>query len=647
MGIKTELDEAKLAERLKVIRNALQCPHCGAPIWDLTDVTIYHCAYCKESFQVTAINEKSKEKLSYAKLKELADLQVSTAILSSYMDVQFNEDRFVPRAGADGYIHEFITENHSRKRLFLLLGDAGFGKTWLVAHWAKLLKSQGFPVFYIRLADGISSFFRMTFDSTRTEALRDIDEAMEGIPVKPLIWIMDGYDEIHDEDDRSILLTELLKNIEKHEMQFMVITSRSYDWEHCRTRKDQNLRITQMLWVKPEVANASLHMQTYSEGELDQAINRYHLPALDSWSRELQALAKYPLWVRLITEWYQNKQVLPNVMVLDVYEAYFRRMRLESEHLRALGAVSASCVRAKSFGENISRNTIPQVDSKVLDALISAGVLFHTEDLFAPKVSLTTPVFGRFGAAFHGSCLFATDDLLYDDFITQVEQLPLLDRDIILDLIHQRGLPCPVDFKHWQPSPGNGTIEVRSLEAILTLQGRSAQDWWVREDNAPHIDGEIPAGKFVGRATFADEPGHPPLQDMPLSTQCGIALFTPPEHLYLFGFFTMNISLKEIRLYYVHRAPEKKIADLDILHWFTGKKIGRTMASIATRELKVTRPNPEKNDWEFAYKEGGKWNVLFSGKLDFPPTRIALFARTWVMPILPVPKWSAKCHFYI
>ncbi len=647
MAAKVIGNEAELAAGLKVIRNALQCPHCGAPIWDLNGITLFHCAYCKESFQVTTVSENSREKLSYAKLKQLADLQVSTATLSSYMDVQFNEDRFVPRGGADECFQEFINENHTRRRLFLLLGDAGFGKTWLAAHWANILKRQGFPVFYLRLADGISSFFRMTFDATRTEALRDIHEAMEGIPVKPLIWILDGYDEIHDEDDRSILLTELLKNIEKHEMQFIVITSRAYDWEHCRTRKDQNLRITQMLWLRPGTTNASLHMQTYSEEEVNQAINRYHLPAIDSWSRELQALVKYPLWVRLITEWHQNKQELPNVMVLDVYEAYFRRMRLESEHLRALGFVSASCIRAKNFGDNISRNTLPQVDSKVLDALISAGVLFHTEDLFAPKVSLTTPIFGRFGAAFHGNCLFATDNLQYDEFITQIEQLPPLDRDIILDLIRQRGLPCPVDFKHWQPSPGNGTVEIKDTEVILTLQGRSNQDWWVREDNAPHIDGAIPTGKFIGRATFTDEPGHPPLHNMPLSTQCGISLIAPPEHLYHFGFFTANISLKEIRLDYVHRAPEKKVVDLDFFHWFTGKTIGRILGQIATRELKVTRINPENNDWEFAYKEGGKWKVLFTGKLDFTPTHIALFARTWVMAILPVRKWSAKCHLYI
>ncbi len=134
---------------------------------------------------------------------------------------------------------------------------------------------------------------------------------------------------------------------------------------------------------------------------------------------------------------------------------------------------------------------------------------------------------------------------------------------------------------------------------------------------------------------------------MPISTECGITLIAPPEHIYHFGFFRPGFVLKEIRLEHVHRTPEKKVVDLDVLHWFTGETIGTISAPIATRELKVTRINQEKNDWEFAYKEGGKWKVLFTGKLDFTPTHIALFARTWVKTILPVAKWSAKCHFYI
>ena len=179
-----QLNVQELGDQLQLIRMSTECPQCGASTGDISGKTEFKCAYCDQQFKVAHIKEASRDHLSYLKLKEMADLQVSTATMSSRMDIQYDPKQFVDRQDASDEFNNFIKQQISQKKLFLLLGEAGFGKTWLAAHWANQLQTMGYPVFYIQLRDGIDSFFRLVFNSTRTPAILKINEALQEIDDK-------------------------------------------------------------------------------------------------------------------------------------------------------------------------------------------------------------------------------------------------------------------------------------------------------------------------------------------------------------------------------------------------------------------------------------------------------------------------------
>ena len=138
------LTPKELATRLKLTRTSLECPECGGPLGDISGRTEIECPYCNVAYDVAAVGADSKDDLSYVKLKALADLHLSTVIMSSRMDIQYDPGRYVERPEANDAFQRFLEERSPKQKLFLLLGEAGFGKTWLAAKWALWLREQGY-----------------------------------------------------------------------------------------------------------------------------------------------------------------------------------------------------------------------------------------------------------------------------------------------------------------------------------------------------------------------------------------------------------------------------------------------------------------------------------------------------------------------
>ncbi|MHA1732583.1 MAG: leucine-rich repeat domain-containing protein [Promethearchaeota archaeon] len=451
---KADLSERELAVELELIRRSLQCPKCGAATGDLSGASEYTCPFCREHYAVAEVREESRDALSYRKLKAMADLQVTNATLSSRMDVQYDAARFVDREGAREAFDRFLSGRSPRQKLFLLLGEAGFGKTWLVANWADRLRAAGHPVFYVRLADGLNNFFKATFGTTWNEALEVLRDALAstpggagGDPPRTLVWVVDGYDEVNDQRVRGTLLAGFLRRLEGEDNQLVVLTSRAYDWDGCVTRKDQHALLDRITW-RPSAGGAgsggaSFRLERFTPREVEASLVAYGLPPLDRWPGELRELAAHPLWVRLIAEWHGERGALPRVSDRGLYDSYFRRMGLASRELRVLGEFAAELAQGGGFEQPVDLIGL-DIDEKVLDALNSSGVFLYREDLYVRTVRLSARAFGWFGVAFHAFTLHrAKRGAELAGLLETLDALPGRDREVTIALSSSLGVPDP------------------------------------------------------------------------------------------------------------------------------------------------------------------------------------------------------------
>ncbi|MBA7548091.1 hypothetical protein ES705_40537 [subsurface metagenome] len=135
--------EKELSEELKLINRSLQCPECGAPTGNLSGKKEFVCAYCEETFEIEQISKSSSEALSYKKLKEMADLQVSNATMSSRMDVQYDPKRFIDRKDASEAFERFLIDRSPPPEAISLTRRGGVRQNVACSPLGKSIEARG------------------------------------------------------------------------------------------------------------------------------------------------------------------------------------------------------------------------------------------------------------------------------------------------------------------------------------------------------------------------------------------------------------------------------------------------------------------------------------------------------------------------
>ncbi|MHA1368553.1 MAG: hypothetical protein ACTSRA_02395 [Promethearchaeota archaeon] len=441
----------QLTKEIKLVRRSLQCPNCGAVTGDLSGKEKFKCEWCRQTFAVTEINKSSSEDISWKKLQKIAKLhlEMMNATMQSRNDILYDPKKFIPRNDATDALYEFLQYGPPTRKLFILLGEAGFGKTWLMSNWANTLSDQGHVVFYICLRDGIDAFFNINFLSNMIQALIHLQRIQ--IPDdddKPIIWIMDGYDEIGIEDDKKALLIQFLDFIRKNPNHVMILTSRAFDWYNCMIAKNQHNAIQRLLWTTPSTnTNISFQLMSYTKEESNNAIQKYQLPKIQEWPQEIQELARFPLWIRIISEWYhEHHDTLPKSITRDIYDKYFQRMGLDNQHLITLAEISTRLLKNyNNLDENIILTKKLNLDHQTINALNSCGILHYQQHLYTPSIRLSTPIFGWFGIVFQCYQLYIDDekqDLLQT--LDAIKKLPNdKDKNAITTLLDEFDIPLP------------------------------------------------------------------------------------------------------------------------------------------------------------------------------------------------------------
>ncbi|MBN2150707.1 MAG: hypothetical protein JW839_04585 [Candidatus Lokiarchaeota archaeon] len=353
----------------------------------------FQCNGCQNVFFVNG--------LSYEELREIARIHMANTVFCSRNDIQYDPSRFITRKDADERFEQFQQAGAgSGCRLFLLLGQAGFGKTWLLAHWSNRLVADGHVVFFVRLRDGIDNFFSLEMGTSRDAAIADIIRLSQALGKRreKIYWILDGYDEI-GEKDRKWIITDFLRSLGRSQKQLIVLSSRFHEWNSCTAVK-HNLTIISPITWDPGKIGASFVLSRLTGKETDAAIKSYKVPAPKFWSLEFQPLARHPLWIRLVSAWHKEHAVLPCDDDHQLLREYLNRMDIDENKLLHFSTFCKSLMAMRDFRGwvgRISWSTDP------VDALVSAGLLESRKSARGNEENqLAEIIFGWFGAATFG-----------------------------------------------------------------------------------------------------------------------------------------------------------------------------------------------------------------------------------------------------
>lgn len=452
-----DVPTAEFETTCQSIRQQFHCPNCGEIVTQkLAPNTNYKCPKCNKVAE-SQILERTAGHLSYSKLVELSRIQVPWATAARWGDIHFDPAKFVPREAIQKLFDHFRTNNTAKDRcLFVLLGENGYGKTWLTASWAHNLVARKQPVFFCDLRDGLEPFLRIVFGCKKenfTKTLNDIT----GTIVKPIVWIFDAYDDCTSESECTAVVGDFLRFArgmsKQHRSHLVVLTSRPHEWLIDRSRFNVDKEISEILWREGgnDGIPATTVLPRLSPNEIALIAEKYHLPPPGMWSGALRNLADNPLWICFASELYRLKKVMPDVVDPQLYLKFFARLGLQPTDLEALGEISlhllAQYPTIKFNGnqfwmKKFDRLDLPEIDFLTLLKLESVGLITLSENEIGSQIALTNPHHAWFSIAYRIYQLSKTDreDQLIPIY-KQLESLP--DRESILHIAWALSVEIP------------------------------------------------------------------------------------------------------------------------------------------------------------------------------------------------------------
>ena len=366
----------------------------------------------QEKFKNQELTEKELCKLSKLRIENYKDF-------SSKGDIAFASEKYSERTSdkntqsgktvLDNFINQsFTTENQAKKRFFLLVGEAGMGKTWFLTKIAITYVKHAYPVFFITLRDGIETRLKQIFNinerSTVDQGLIELQNELS----RWLILIFDGFDEIEERDEKRTLIHRYLRLLQtKLKNTLIIISSRNADWfRNEETKNGNSIHIKNTLW-HTSGNQYSYNLQQFSAKEQITVFQKYksqQVAELDTWEKEIRDIALRPVWMRLVCELYE-KGYTPSFDSIKIYTEYFNRVILNTQHYELIGEISKLLLvkNGKLSGEFSARTMKFRAYRKEITDLYSKNILVESnpKNQRGEKYKFMTPQFGYYGLAYH------------------------------------------------------------------------------------------------------------------------------------------------------------------------------------------------------------------------------------------------------
>ncbi|TWB86771.1 HEAT repeat protein [Bradyrhizobium macuxiense] len=235
---------------------------------------------------------------------------------------------YVRRSVTQRQLAEFL---ESDSQVFLLLGEAGVGKTNFVCDYARREGSYR-PIFLLRASALVPQ------PNSIETAIASIVEASTGqrigSPVFPvltgllrgsrLLVIIDALNEAQLLPQFTEVLGATLHRARGSAIQFL-LTCRRADWRFFKN----DPRVTSNIWASESSDQRYRYGRTlarFNEDELDEAWALYqpYFTIQGQLTASVRAVCDHPLMLRFFCEAYRGKPVPPFIQTTDVFEKYWK-----------------------------------------------------------------------------------------------------------------------------------------------------------------------------------------------------------------------------------------------------------------------------------------------------------------------------------
>ncbi|MFX0065322.1 MAG: hypothetical protein ACFFC7_24390 [Candidatus Hermodarchaeota archaeon] len=324
MGPQLEIQEAQFEQEIETIVNKIEqreqtlfnrlnqlSDNTDALIRALEDRMLELSVHLAENFHQTPTIEE---------LVFLSRSQIATVTFSSAFEIAYDSELYVSRKEPEKLLGSFFNDITSLlgvgKYFFVLLADAGLGKTWLLAHTVTTLTqkdSRLVPFFFTARKNFDQQVQLFVGSKTLVDPTRIFLQFRDLLRPKGMfpLLVIDGLDEIASPQLMRALLV-VLSSLAASQIP-VIVSCREADWigtQHIQTLLHElNDHIFPGLTL-PDGRTISLRLTEFTESEARKALQAYQIP-LQVKPYQLLFLRK-PYVVRVFADWYHQTGILPD-----------------------------------------------------------------------------------------------------------------------------------------------------------------------------------------------------------------------------------------------------------------------------------------------------------------------------------------------
>ncbi len=344
----------------------------------------------------------TREPLTKTRLFELSSLQLHSVPMSSGNDWSYLEDLYVHRdTEEESFIwwKKSLNPRRFSQNLFLVIGEAGMGKTWFLARQAHQTAEHD-PAFFIPVRTSTRSLGFKTYLETEVfhkpfhQVIADIHHVRRTEDSHfTTYFFIDGLDEVKP-TERQAILRDIL-SLHQQQGIAIVLSCRYHDWMTDPQIKILKNQLDDMVYLNERLLKSrkdafsacascrtSACLAEFTDKQLEIAMLRHDLPEIP---QELWNLAKKPFVFRLLVSWYHQQGHLPNPHDVDTMihfitgttNSIFERMGISANYREQAYHLIETLIQNEDPRPYVS--DLMTLDAQVREFLLSCGIFQSKE----------------------------------------------------------------------------------------------------------------------------------------------------------------------------------------------------------------------------------------------------------------------------
>jgi hypothetical protein len=255
--------------------------------------------------------------------------KTETLIATGYRE-KYNPEQYLPRSECAEHLTAFL---QSTKKLLVLTGKAGSGKSSFVCHFSKS-NSSGNVILLIDCSQ-LKIEEKWNIEKYISTALQIEDFSYIETCLGPELNKKNGkfvliFDAVNENPQKENLLLQISRLIKPgNKLLKIIITCRLPIWDNIK----RHIRIAPEFEYNPVGPGSYVLIENYSAKELPEVYSKYatNFSIQTNYailSRKLRKLIEQPLFLKLVTETFKGKSIPTDISLSDIFGQYLKKVIL-------------------------------------------------------------------------------------------------------------------------------------------------------------------------------------------------------------------------------------------------------------------------------------------------------------------------------